>query len=278
MSDHSYRSLSLERGLVILNTFDDSHPTRAIGELAEVLSLSRGAAHRYVATLVALDYLERCPGTRKYRLGPAVMSLGLCALNGLEVRRLGKPHAEQLARELGYTVTLAILVGVDIMEIEKVGFRASLNRQNTSGVGLPAYCTAQGKVLLAARPEAERQALAARIQFAPRTAKTIVSQGALLAELADVARRGFGINNEELAPGLRGVAAPIRDGSRTVIAAIGMSGHASQTPARELVGPLARHVQRVAEDISFELVDSRRGRSHHRHSSPAIAPDLRWTA
>lgn len=277
MADHSYRSLSLERGLVILNTFDDAHPTRTIGELADALGLSRGAAHRYVATLVALDYLQRCPGTRKYRLGPSIMSLGMCALNTLEVRRLGKPHAEQLARDLGYTVTLAILVDVDIMEIEKVGFRASLNRQNTSGVGLPSYCTAQGKVLLAALPEAERRALIGRIAFTARAPRTIVTQEALLTELKTVARLGFAVNNEEFAEGLRGVAAPIRDSSFNVVAALGMSGHASQAPLRDLAGPLARHVQRVAEDISYELADFRHGRRKF-HTAVAPEADLRWTA
>lgn len=253
MSEHAYRSLSLERGLKILLLFNDASPTRTIGELADALGLSRASAHRYVATLVELDYLQRCRGKRSYRLGSRAVSLGLSALNTMDVRRIGKPHVERLSRDLGYTVTIGILVDLAVMEIEKVRSGPSIDLNNDPGVRLPAYCTAQGKVLLAALREPERANHVRSLRLTALTANTITRHVDLLDELSQVARRGFGTNNEEFVYGLRGVAAPIRDASGEIIASVGISGYASQTPLRELRGILARHVLETAAAISADL-------------------------
>ena len=95
------------------------------------------------------------------------------ALNTMDVRRVGGAHAARLSRALGYTVTIATLVDLDVMEIEKVRTGPSVDLNNNPGVRLPAYCTAHGKVLLAALSEDKREAQVRRLKLTALTSNTI---------------------------------------------------------------------------------------------------------
>ena len=81
-------SQSLERGLAILSSFRDGRQLVGISDLGRELGLSRSTAHRYVATLAALGYLQQDPSSRKYRLGLRVLDLGFSAISSMELRTL----------------------------------------------------------------------------------------------------------------------------------------------------------------------------------------------
>src|ERR1051325_3270543 len=85
-------SQSLERGLAILSAFRGSKPLRGVSELAREVGLSRSTAHRYIATLAALGYLDQDDATQKYRLGPRVLDLGFSAIHSMELREIAAPH------------------------------------------------------------------------------------------------------------------------------------------------------------------------------------------
>src|SRR5436190_3284007 len=149
----SGQSQSLERGLAILSAFKAGTPELGISELARGLGLTRSTSHRYVATLARLGYLQQNPSTRKYRLGPRVVDLGLSAINSMELREISAPHLQQLSDETGHTVNMAILDGSDIVYIERCRTSGPGQREIDLalhvGSRLPAYCTSMGKVLLA---------------------------------------------------------------------------------------------------------------------------------
>ena len=148
---------SLERGLAILSAFKPGRPLLGSSELAREIGLSRSTAHRYVASLAMLGYLQQDPLTRKYRLGPRVLDLGFSAINSMEIREISAPHLQQLSDETGHTVNMAILDAEDIVYVERC--RSSRQGQREIdlnlhvGSRLPAYCTSMGKVLLAFLPE-----------------------------------------------------------------------------------------------------------------------------
>src|SRR5262249_26510534 len=100
-------SQSLERGLAILSTLASGPTLLGVSELARAVDLSRSTAHRYVATLTKLGYLDQDPATRKYRLGPRVLDLGFSAINSMELREIAAPHLQQLSDETGHTVNMA---------------------------------------------------------------------------------------------------------------------------------------------------------------------------
>src|SRR5215831_17566135 len=162
-------SQSLQRGLAILSSFRSERPLLGVSELGRDLGLSRSTTHRYVATLVALGYLQQDPGTRKYRLGPRVLDLGFSAINSMELREVAGPHLRELSDATGYTANMAILDDLDIVYVDRC--RSSQAKQREIdlnlhvGARLPAYCTSLGKVLLAFLPPDQQRARIQRITF-----------------------------------------------------------------------------------------------------------------
>src|SRR5436305_8665157 len=183
-------SQSLDRGLAILSSFHSDRPVIGISELSRGLDLSRSTAHRYVATLAKLGYLQQDPASRRYRLGPKVLDLGFSAINSMDLREVSAPYLRQLSDETGFTVNLAILDGTDVVYIERCRTAGPAQREIDLnlhvGSRLPAYCTSMGKVLLA-HLDAERQrAVVDQVQFTQHGPNTLTQKEDLLAELARV--------------------------------------------------------------------------------------------
>ena len=250
-------SQSLERGLAILAAFTSEQPLLGVSDLSRAIDLSRSTAHRYIATLTKLGYLEQDAETKRYRLGPRVLDLGFSALNSMELRQIAAPHLQQLSDETGHTVNMAILDGADIVYIERC--RSSQPGQREIdlnlhvGSRLPAYCTSMGKVLLAFVPEESLGSLLGEMDLLQRGPNTIADTRALAAELAEVRSSGIAVNNEELAYGLRSIAVPVRSRSGEVVAAINLAVHRSLVSMADLVAGLGPALERTASHISSRL-------------------------
>ncbi|GLW07050.1 IclR family transcriptional regulator [Microtetraspora sp. NBRC 13810] len=252
-------SQSLERGLMILSLFGEAGPVLGIADLARAVNLNRSTTHRYVATLAKLGYVQQDPDTRKYSLGPRVIDLGFAALSSMEMTRVASHHLQALSDETGYAAGMAVLDGPDIVYVERRrsrragGLAVDLNLH--VGSRLPAYCTSMGKVLLAFREPAALRALLDRTDLARRGPKTITAREQLVSVLAKVRQSGIAVNDEELAPGLRSIAAPVRDRSGNVVAAINVAVHlttwtaSAESVTARLEGPL----RRAAAEISARL-------------------------
>jgi IclR family pca regulon transcriptional regulator len=250
-------SQSLERGLAILSSFHSGRPLLGISDLAREVGLSRSTTHRYVATLAGLGYLRQDTSTRKYRLGPRVLDLGFSAINSMDLREVAAPYLQQLSDETGYTVNMAILDGVDIVYVERCrSARAGQREIDLNlhvGSRLPAYCTSLGKVLLAHLPADDQAEVLERIELVRRGPNTLVSRTALTTELKRVRRNGFAINNEELAYGLRSIAAPIFGNDGAAVAGVNLAVHRTMVSVEELVADLSARLRRTAEEISAQL-------------------------
>jgi IclR family transcriptional regulator, pca regulon regulatory protein len=235
-------SKSLERGLMILSAFSQGSSVLGVADLARAVSLNRSTAYRYASTLARLGYVEQDPDTRKYSLGPQVVDLGFAALSSMEMTRVAAGYLQSLADETGFSASMAILNGPDIVYVERrksrrpTGLAVELDLH--VGSRLPAYCTAMGKVLLAYRDRAALRALLERMNLSRRGPNTITAREQLMAALAKVREAGFAVNNEELAPGVRSLAAPVRDRTGAVVAAINIAVHltAWSAPVSAVVG------------------------------------------
>lgn len=258
-------SQSLERGLAILSAFEPTRPLLGISDLARALGLNRSTAHRYVGTLTALGYLQQDSATRKYRLGPRVLDLGFSAINSMELPELARPHLQHLSDETGHTVNMAILDGPEIVYVERV--RSSRPRQTEIdlnlhvGSRLPAYCTSMGKVLLAFLDENARAAALDATDLVGRGPNTVTNRRRLEAELDRVREARLAVNNEELAYGLRSLAAPVRVRSGGVEAAINIAVHRTMHSLESLIARFAPTLARTAAEIS--------ARAGYRERTPA---------
>src|SRR5476649_1034851 len=191
-------SQSLERGLAILALFTSDRPLLGVSELARALELSRSTAHRYVATLAELGYLQQDRETSRYRLGPRVLDLGFSAINSMDVREISAPHLQQLSDETGHTVNMAILDGADIVYIERCRTSRPGQREIDLnlhiGARLPAYCTAMGKAMLAFLPEESLAPILADLDLAERGPNTITDRAAFRSELSRIRETGIAVN------------------------------------------------------------------------------------
>ncbi len=249
-------SQSLERGLAILGCFTPKRPVLGIADIADELGMSRSTTHRYVITLVALGYLEQ-GASRKYRLGLRVTDLGMSALNSTGLREHAHPYLEELRQRTSYTTSLGVLDGAEVLYVDRVrSYRrgqSQIDLDLHTGSRLPAYCTAMGKLLLANVPEPEQRELIAQVKLTKRAPNTITSKKALREELEEIQAAGFAVNDQELAPELYAIAAPVRNEARDVVAAVNLSAHSSIISLEELVDALGPHLVSTADRISARL-------------------------
>ena len=250
-------SQSLERGLAILSSFHPGRPLIGGSELSRELDLSRSTAHRYVATLAKLGYLQQDPGSKRYRLGPKVLDLGFSAINSMDLREISAPHLRLLSDETGCTVNLAILDGTDVVYIDRC--RAARPGQREIdlnlhiGARLPAYCTAMGKAILAFVPDGLLDEMIERTDFVHRGPNTIIDPEAFRGELRKIRASGIAVNDEELAYGLRSIAAPIHSQSGEVLAAVNLAVHRTMVSMDELIASYGPAVGQSARDISLSM-------------------------
>ncbi len=179
-----------------------------LSELSRQVDLPRSTVHRIVAALEAEDMVSSGPGGR-LRIGPALIRLG--AAERLDLRAEARPHLEALSERLEETVDLAVLEGDQVLFLDQVS-AATQRLRAVSAVGslFPAYCTANGKALLADLPrDVVHDLLPARLPA--RTPNTITSRAKLDAELKRIRTDRVAVDREEHTLGICAVGATIRD-------------------------------------------------------------------
>lgn len=275
--DVRYNVPALERGLRLLCEFDRGTRQLSAPELARRFKLPRSTVFRLLSTLEHLGFVERTESGRDYRLGVAVLRLGFEYLASLDLTELGTPVLSRLAEELGLAASIVVRDGRSIVYVAKV-MPASLSFRSAVAVGtrLPAHATVLGRVLLGDMslpqlrelyPEAVLQA------FSERTPRTST-------ELFDMVQadrtRGYVWDEGFFESGISTVAAPIRDRTGQLVAALGVTivaGHAGQGNTAEL----AQRVRASADEVSGLLGHKPASPASHLHPGGAHASTLAGT-
>jgi IclR family pca regulon transcriptional regulator len=241
---------SLERGLAVIRAFDGEHPDLTLSDVARATGLTRATARRFLLTLVDLGYV-RTDG-RLFGLRPRVLELGFSYLSGLGLPEVALPHMEALVGRVHESSSLCVLDGEDIVYVARVPTRRIMTVTITVGMRLPAYATSMGRVLLAGLPPGDRDERLDRSELRKLTAKTVTRPSALRERLDRIAVDGYALVDEELEPGLRSIAVPVRIKDR-VVAAINVALHSSlrsaQPALRELLPPLRETAQAIEADL-----------------------------
>lgn len=227
-----YNVRAIERAIRILSCFEDGSPEKSIAEIASAVHLPKPTVLRLLTSLMSGGYVERTADGDKFRLGPQLIALGLMVVSRLEVRREARPYMIALEERFEETCDLGIFSADEVLYLEVVPSRHALRLASSPGFRSPAYCTASGKVFLAFLPRERVMQILSR-PLKRFTDKTITSPEQLLAQLEEVRVRGYALDDEEINPGVRAVAAPIRDRTGNVVAVLGMPGPAERmTPER----------------------------------------------
>jgi len=200
---------SVDNALRLLLLFR-SQPRVRLSEASGHLGVAHSTAHRLMAMLAYYGFVRQEPDTRVYVAGPALVEIGLAAVRELDIRLRARPALEGLAASLGETVHLAVLEGSSVRYLDAVESAKALRVASRTGSVLAAHCTASGKALLAALPEAEVSALFAGRALTALTARSITTRSRLLAELRQVRERGYAVNVEESEEGVTSIAVAVR--------------------------------------------------------------------
>jgi IclR family pca regulon transcriptional regulator len=240
---------SLARGLDVLTCMGAGRPGMTLAEIAAAAKLARPTARRLLLTLAELGYV-RADGPA-FTLTPQVLRLGIAYASSLGLWDIARPHLAALVAQTRESSSMAQLDGADIVYVARVAVPKLITLRVDIGTRFPAPQTSQGKVLLAALPPAQVAEVLAEPSrsglppFPP-------DHGRLAAELAAVRARGWALADEELAPGIRSVAVPVRDGTGTVRAAMNVTVHAAETSVEVLTGEHLPRLIAVAAEVSAE--------------------------
>ncbi len=250
-SDYLIQSVS--RALDILEAFAIGQEELGVTELSRKLKLHKNNVFRLLATLETRGYVEQDKDSGNYRLGIKTFEVASVFLHHLGLARQARADLEQLALETNETAYLGVLEGPSVVCVDMVETGQPVRVVPMLGRRLPAHATALGKAQLAYRPQEELEQLWKRHEPEGVTPRTATDPGRLAEELARVAAQDVAVEDEEFQPGVRGVAAPVRDYARRVVGAIGVAGPAFRLPIERIERELTPRVKATAQQISKRL-------------------------
>ncbi|WP_034262661.1 IclR family transcriptional regulator domain-containing protein [Actinospica robiniae] len=251
---------ALARGLDVLACFDERSPLMSLTEVAAATGLARPTARRLLLTLEELGYVRAEAGG--FRLTPRVLRLGMAYVSSQGLWEIARPHLEDLVRKTGESSSMSQLDGSDIVYVARVSVPKIIALRVQIGTRFPALRTSQGKVLLAALGPGELAATLAepsRSGLPPASGRGggrdrtwEADRAEIEAELRGVRARGWALADEELAPGVRSVAVPVRDGDGVVRAAMNVTVHAAETSVERLTEEYLPKLLHTAGEVSAE--------------------------
>jgi IclR family KDG regulon transcriptional repressor len=215
---------SLERALTILNKLSEYPDGIQITRLAEQVGLTKGTLHRLLSTLSNMNYVVKDEETDKYKLGLQVLFLSRNLLNHSNIVNVAKPYLEKLSQEVNETVHLCIEDRGEVIYIDKIESNQTIRMYSRIGSRAPMYCTGVGKILLSGMNPDQFEEIVSKINFIPKTPKTITSKEEFINEIEKVKVQGYALDNAENEEVLRCIASPIYDHKGKIIASFSISG------------------------------------------------------
>ncbi len=246
---------SVDRTLAILETLANHREPISLTLLSVKLGLNISTVHRLLNTLIVAGFVEQEPNQGHYRLGLKTFEIGNAALYNLDIRSIAKPYLKELVDRCSETANLSVLNHGDVVYIDQVESPNIVKMFAQPGTRGPAYCTASGKVLLAALTPVEVNQIIKETKFFKYTDSTITDPELLKEEIAKVRQQNYAIDFGELEEGVQCVAAPIRNHEGKTIAAISVSGPETRIrqffPQAELIKLITEAANRISLKLGF---------------------------
>lgn len=221
-----------------------------VSELAEEIGVHKSTAFRLLAALEEHDLVRQVEDRGHYELGFGVLRLANSIPGRLDLVRQARPVMDAFALEYDETINIAVLRQGYVVNVGQSVGSSAVAYHNWIGELTPPHATSSGKVLLAYLSADQRRKMTKHLDRF--TDETITSRAALDKELLTVKRTGYAVTNEELEVGLRAVAAPIRDNSGTITAALTASGPSYRFDEARMT-ELAEAIRQAAAEVSHRL-------------------------
>lgn len=249
-----YTVPGLERGLRLLCEFSRHEKTLSAPELAKRLDVPRSTVFRLLTTLERMGFVERGEGGRDYRLGMAVLRLGFEYLASLELTEIGRPLLERLRDVIGHSTTLVVRDGRSIVYVAKSVVQTPFVSSVNVGTRLPAHATVLGRVLLEDLTLPQLRELYPEEHLQAYTEHTPASVLDLFNMVQQDRERGYVLEEGFFERGISTVAAPVRDRSGKVVAALGAT----------IPGPhiAAAQMERIVQEVCANAAEMSRLLDH----------------
>ncbi|MFQ0815156.1 transcriptional regulator [Brucella anthropi] len=237
------RLSSVATAVRLLKIFSEDEAEIGVSVLAKRLKVAKSTVHRLAVTLVAEGLLEQNPQTERYRLGVGLFALGALVRRRMDLSNEARPYLFDLRKLTGETIILGVPVDGMIMHVYDLESPQALAIKSDLGARKPAHCSAVGRAIYAFAPQSTIDAMLAAplVRRAPKG----TTDPARIREIFDLVRqRGFAIEDEENEPGVRAIAAPVRNASGAVIGAVGIAG------------PSQRLSMQAVENFSIPLLEA----------------------
>lgn len=214
---------SAGRVLTLIQLLTEHGQGLTFTELQEITGWPRSSLYGLVRTMAERNHLSFNSQTQKYRIGIRLWEAGQGFEQGVELVDLAMPHLEAAREQLGETVQLAVLDGIENIYIAKSEASHTLRLDSFVGARLPAFATGIGKVLLAGLEEAELDHRLRNVILFAYTSTTITDMVALREVLRKIRTQGYALDNQEYSLGVCCYAVPIYGSKGTVVASVSVS-------------------------------------------------------
>ncbi|WP_226967162.1 IclR family transcriptional regulator [Streptomyces phaeolivaceus] len=246
----SYHVEALAKGLRLLGLFSEQRPSMKLSDMAAETGVPLPTAFRLAATLVTEGFLEQLPNGA-YRPAPQVLTLGFSALRGLDLVQLAEGPLRRLADATSQTVNLGTLSDDYVLYLIRLRNNDLVTANIQVGSRLPAVGTSIGKMLLSGLDDTELERRLTEKSFSGATGPNAIrSLDGLRDALSGIREQGHVVQDEELAYGLRSVAAPITDATGSVVAAANVAVPAREFPMERLLGEMCQPLKDACREIS----------------------------
>ncbi len=252
-SPSRYFIYSIEKAFKVLEAFAASRERLTLTELSDRSLRNKATVRRIALTLCDLGYLRQ-DESRRFSLTPKVLDLGRRFLQALSLPDLAEPHVSDLAQATHESANVAIRDGAEALYVVRVAAAQRILQINLHvGSRLPLHATSLGKALLIGASRQELLDILGEPPWPRYTDTTRTDPDRLLADLAEARQLGCALADGELEVGLRSIAAPVRDASGAIVAAVNISTHSLQVPLDRLLGPMRQHLIETAAAVSQAL-------------------------
>ena len=252
-SQRDYSIKALQRGMKVLDALLDGRAPLSLEQICAHTELPKSTAFRIIVNLLQGQYLVETE--EGYWLGLKMLRFGVLVEEKLDLVQQARPLLIQLRDQVNETIHLAVLDDdLRVVYLEKLSTQHAVGLMvSRIGVTAPMHCTALGKAMAAFRPADEICHWIRRHGLESVTDATITDEDAFLRELHEIRSRGYAVDNSEFEFSVRCVAAPIRDRTGTVVAAVSISGPDTRMPMPLIDSSMAIQVVETASHISQAL-------------------------
>ena len=240
----------LEKGLAVIEAFDDANPRMTASQAGVRCGMTRTAVRRYLLTLAYLGYVAT--DGKMFWLTPRVLRLGQPYLESARLPRIVQPFLQRVTSGTQEIAYVSVMVGDDVGYIARNGSTRSMNTGVVLGSRVPAQVTAAGQLMLALRDSEWLENWLAHHELKAYTSHTINSKERLRIELARIRQRGWAVSEQQLELNYRGVAVPLIDRRGDLVGALNVTmpmGHESTEDAVGRVLPVLQETARAMRNM-----------------------------